>query len=333
MADLRYDPLTGVWVAIAQHRVQRPIELISVDSKPKPLVCPFCPGNESQTPHAIAVFRGDGTIAPEDPVVSNWMLRVIPNKFPSLSQSEANLTCGPYECFAGDGLQELVIPTPRHVSSLSHLSQQEMLICLAACQQRVAVMRNESGIEHITLFMNCRSAAGATLEHIHLQIAGSPLLNDYLLHRNRRNDINMERNGESLLATLLHWELEQGERIVAQTERFVMLCPYASRFSFQVWIMPRSSDSVFERCSPDDNREIADLCQRYVRRLEQIHDQPAYNLLLQLAPNRHQENEHWLLELFPRFNHIAGYEIGTNIWVNPTSPEEAARCLCLSDSP
>jgi UDPglucose--hexose-1-phosphate uridylyltransferase len=327
MADLRFDPVSGVWVAIAQHRNQRPVELTMVDHKTQQLVCPFCAGNEDQTPEAIAEYdAGENRMAAGDGP-RNWQVRVIPNKYPSLAVATANPDCGPYDCWSQDGVQELVIPTPRHVASLSELTEAESQLCWLACQQRVAVFRDDPRVEHITVFMNCRSAAGATLEHIHWQVIGSPLLNEDLLQRNRRNDQCMEQRGETVIGQLLAWEMEQSLRIVAETPGFVMVCPYASRFSYQVWIIPRSSDAVFERSSEASNRQLGKLCSQYVKKLEQIMLNPAYNLLVHLAPNRHQENEHWMVEIFPRTNQIAGYELGTGFWINPVSPETAASQL------
>lgn len=327
MSDLRYDPISALWVAIARRRRERPIEFIPIEQIHQQIICPFCSGNEDETPPAIAAYRenGEQLEAGDDP--ASWMSRVVSNKYPSLSDARGTHPKGPYDCSVRDGVQELIIPTPRHLTSISELTPRELDLCLLACQHRVAALREQPDLEHVMLFMNCRSSAGASLEHIHFQVMASPLVSHYLKDRTARNDHHVQSHGESLLTALTKWELEQSVRIVRETENFVMYCPYASRFSFQVWIVPRDPELEFETVTKKVRQELAELCRQYVSKLEQILESPAYNLLVNLAPNKHRENEHWFVEIFPRLNRMAGYEIGTDVWVNPVPPETATKRL------
>ncbi len=327
MADLRFDPIAGIWVAIARNRRERPMEYIPIERVHQQINCPFCWGNEEETPAPVLAYKPDGTklTSTDDP--SGWITRVIPNKYPSLIQTVNKMDGGPYDCLFGDGVQELVIPTPRHVSSISELTDKELRMCWTACQDRLQALRSVAELQHVMLFMNARSAAGASMEHIHFQIMGSPLLSPFLVSRHERNERNKVETGRSLVSSLLKWELDQGVRILQETEHFVMLCPFASRFSFQVWIVPRDPMLTFDRKQVDFNSELSGLCKQYIQRLEQLIEDTAYNLLLNLAPNKYKENEHWFIEIFPRLNRMAGYEIGTDIWVNPVPPETAAKRL------
>ena len=83
----------------------------------------------------------------------------------------------------------------------------------------------------------------------------------------------------------------------------------------------------FTRLEKSWNNELAELCRGYVGKLEGLMDNPAYNLLLNLSPNRYRDGEHWFIEIFPRLNRMAGFELGTDVWVNPVPPELAARRL------
>lgn len=327
MADLRYNPISAVWVAIARRRRERPIEFIPIEQIHQQIICPFCRGNEDETPPPIAAYRLDGEQLGQDDAPDSWVSRVVANKFPSLSDEDGTYPCGPYENSVKDGVQELIIPTPRHVTSISELTAEELEICFLACQHRVTALRSQPNLEHIMLFMNCRSSAGASLEHIHFQVMASPIVSQYLSERTARNEQHVQSHGKSLLATLTDWELEQSVRIVSETENFVMYCPYASRFAFQVWIVPRDQSLQFECESEKNCQELAQLCRSYVSKLEQILESPAYNLLVNLAPNQQRGAEHWFVEIFPRLNKMAGYEIGTDVWVNPVPPETAAKRL------
>ena len=331
MADLRYDPNSDVWVAISSKRRERPMEFIPIEQKHQQIICPFCSGNEDETPPPIIAYREDGEpLTPEDNP-SSWLSRVVNNKYPSLSDANGSDQCGPYDCSSSDGVQELVIPTPRHVVSISELTDAELQLCFKACQQRLSALREQENIKHIVLFLNCRSSAGASLEHIHFQIMGSPILSQFLSQRAARNRASVAENGKSLIANLMDWELEQGVRILHESDNFTMFCPYASRFAFQVWIVPKDASRRFdqyEQGGEEMRRELSELCCDYVRRLENLLDSPAYNFLVNFAPVQQGEHEHWFVEIFPRLNRMAGYEIGTNIWVNPVPPETAAKRLC-----
>jgi len=177
------------------------------------------------------------------------------------------------------------------------------------------------------LFMNCRSAAGASLGHVHLQLIGSPVVSEHLQGRLNRNLESVQRHGQSLIRRIMAWEQEQKIRIIKQTDNFCVFCPYASRFAFQVWIVPKDPQNGFIECPPAKRNELAQLCRSMVVQLEKLLDQPAYNLLLHTAPFGDADYDHWYFELFPRLTCAAGFEWGTDIWVNPVSPEMATRRL------
>ncbi len=312
-------------MAIARRRRDRPMEFFPLEQIVHQIICPFCRGNEDEAPPSIAAWNKDGGLLSPSDDPASWSTRIVPNKYPSLSEEEGSPHCGPYQCSTIDGMQELIIPTPRHVTSLSELSVQELEISLKASQERIGTLCEFDDIRHLMLFMNCRMDAGASLEHIHFQLMGSPLISPYMQQRMDRNDENVRNRGENLITTLLNWELEKQTRILKVTENFVMFCPFASRFSFQVWIVPTNPRLPWSSQLIDFNSELAGLCRTYVKKLEQLLENPAYNLLLNLTPKCQLPNDHWFIEIFPRVNRMAGYEIGTDIWVNPVPPETAAR--------
>ncbi|MDG1874793.1 MAG: hypothetical protein P8J27_12840 [Mariniblastus sp.] len=331
MSDLRHDPINDQWIAIARNRINRPMEFVPVEQIRRQIICPFCKGNEEETPAAIATYGVRGLLN-DKAELADWIVRVIPNKYPSYSSSESEpevrhpLETGIHCSNQMNGVQELVIPSPRHVSSLSELTAVEISKTVQACQDRVAALRLMAGIEHAMLFMNCRHAAGASLGHIHLQLIGSPIASRHLQERVDRDAANRKEHGCSLIESLMNWEIKQGERVIALTENFCVVCPFASRFAFQARIIPRQSDLSFLDLNSAMCRELGNHCKSLVERLESQVDHPAYNLLLQLDPFQ-APHSNWYFELMPRLTRSAGFEIGTDIWVNPVSPEVAARRL------
>jgi UDPglucose--hexose-1-phosphate uridylyltransferase len=328
MSDLRYDPLFDQWVVVAENRRERPIEFVPLEQVRKSLICPFCGGNEDETPPAILALDEHGNILPA-PIGPDWLTRVIPNKYPTFSRSERTATGSmePYQVATGIGAQELLVPTPRHVVSLSELQELELRIALQAAQMRIAAMKQTPGIAHATLFLNCRFEAGASVEHVHWQLIGSPLSSPFLQRRAERFIQHRQATGQSLLRQLVEREQQTSQRLVAQTSHWTAFCPFASRTAFQLWIAPQRGSRHFCEQSPQSLQELVELIQAYVTRLESLFGQPGYNLVLHQLPFACEEPDSWWVELFPRLSKNAGFEFGTDILINPVAPEMAARRL------
>jgi UDPglucose--hexose-1-phosphate uridylyltransferase len=337
LSDIRFDPVSNQWVVIARNRQGRPMEFVQVETQQQHLLCPFCIGNEEETPTALAVYRSDGSLAETWEEAHDWKVRVVPNKYPMFegelgrleNQKKILKQPGPYQYTDIVGLQEILVCSPRHVTSLSELHDEELLITFAAMQDRLQAMESVPAIQHAMLFLNCRSTAGASLAHIHAQLIGSPIVSSELKSRVERNQQHYEKKGCSLIESCAQWEIESRARVLYQSENFDVFCPFASRFPFQVWLVPKHSQHRFSDCPAEMREELARSCRWLVASIEGLVDQPGYNLMLHQAPFSMSDSDHWYFELLPRLTRPAGYEWGTNIWVNPVSPETAARRLRL----
>ena len=340
MSDLRLDPINQQWVAIARNQRDRPMEFVPMEQLRQQMICPFCKGNEEETPSALAAYRADGSILLNNEDLSNWSARVIPNRYPSFSfratedrdqPDLGNQSYGPFEFNHSQGIQELIIPSSRHVSSLSELSDRELQLSFRACRDRLEHAKSLEYIKHAMLFMNCRLAAGASLGHIHYQLLGTPVISESVTSRTHRAEAYWNENGRSMMVDLANWEIAEGARIVDSTDNFCIVCPFASRFPFQVWIIPRNEKFNFVSCDEAVRNELASHCRNIVTKYEATLDTPAYNLLFHANPFGAVNGQMNYFELFPRLTIAAGFELGTDIWVNPVTPESAARRLRPED--
>jgi UDPglucose--hexose-1-phosphate uridylyltransferase len=340
MSDLRHDPINDQWVTVAKNRRERPMEFVSIEQTRKQIICPFCKGNEEETPSALAAYQADGTQLESGDDQSNWTVRVVPNLYPSFSQwssekngkpAAQNGGYGPYQLIRPNGIQEIVIPSSRHVISMSELTDNELTLSFQAYQDRMKHVNSLDYVKHAMLFMNCRAAAGASLGHVHTQLIGSPVVSSHLRSRVQRNQAHFREHGSSLMESLIQWEMASESRIVEVTDNFCIVCPFASRFAFQVWIVPLKRNFDFLTCSPDIRNELAMHCRSQVSRMESLLDNPGYNLLLHTDPFGMSEIGSGYVELFPRLTRAAGFEWGTDIWINPVAPEAAARGLRVSE--
>lgn len=336
MSDLRHDPINDQWVSIARNRRDRPMEFVPMEQVRQQLICPFCKGNEEETPEALAAYHSDGRLLTPEDDPSVWTVRVVPNRYPSFSSSSRSTQIepitgtqnyGPYQTNRAHGIQELIIPSSRHITSLSELTDRELSLSFQAYQDRIKQAQSVEFVKHAMLFMNCRLAAGASLGHIHTQLLGTPVIGSKLRCRVDRNDAHFKSTGRSLIESMATWEIAQEARIVDLTDNFCIVCPFASRFAFQVWIIPRVHQFDFLNCSDAERDELATHCRNLVQRFESVLDNPAYNLLFHIDPFDVSNSGHGYFELFPRLTRAAGFEWGTDIWINPVPPEAAARRL------
>ena len=334
MSDIRFDPISGQWVTIAPNRNDRPVEFIPTEHIIKRLLCPFCAGNELETPATLASYDREGNVITDNEL---WTVRVVPNKYPSFSVAGGNNGIptkangqapgnGLYESLSDHGIQELILPSSTHHQSIGQLTEEEVMVAHLAYRDRIE-FASKQNLAHAMLFTNCRSSAGASLEHIHSQLIVSPILSDAVSQRVARNQKYRDKNNQHLVHALGDWELSQSDRVVEQSEFFTVVCPYASRFAFQMWIIPNSELPVLHKCSTAVLEDLAKLTRRMVVQLESILDEPAYNVLFHLPPFSEMETQPWFVEIFPRITTPAGLELGTDIWVNPVSPEIATRRL------
>ena len=328
MSDLRFDPVFNQWIAVSEIRRERPLEFLPLDQVRKQMICPFCKGNEDETPAPLLVLDSwANEITTEQSV--QWSSRVIPNKYPTYESSKLQsiLETGPFSASADNGTQELIIPTPRHVCSLSELEIDEFVVSLIATQFRLRALRKTDSVRHAMFFKNCRHEAGSSIEHAHFQLLGSPIVSPFLQHRAERFAAHQQSTGKSLLQAVTEFEIQQKTRVVSQSENFVVICPFASRLPFQVWIVPRTPKIRFDGSERSGLEQVAALSHQIISRMESLLGLAAYNWMLHQLPFESEAFDHWFIEIVPRLSKTAGYEMGTDIWVNAVAPETAAKRL------
>ena len=327
MSELRKDPITGRWVIIASERGVRPSDFHTVTTVESGGYCPFCPGNEDATPHEILSFRARDTDADEP----GWSVRVVPNKFPAL-HVEGSLDRegdGPYDRMNGVGAHEVIIETPRHDASLAELAPTELAEVFWAWRERILDLENDSRFESILVFKNHGAAAGATLEHEHSQLVALPILPRELRAELEGAARHFAFHERCIFCDVVRHDRKDGRRIVFENDRFVALCPWASRAPFQIWLLPREHRSHFESIERADLDALAEALRLVLRKIDRALERPAYNLVLQTSPLHRgaSPSYHWRIEITPALTRIGGFEWGSGFFINPTPPEEAAAFL------
>jgi UDPglucose--hexose-1-phosphate uridylyltransferase len=327
MADLRKDPVTGRWVIISTERQKRPsdFQIETVTIKPDEL-CPFCEGHEDKTPPEVLAFR-NGT----PPNSRGWDVRVVPNKFPAL-RVEGTLNReaeGLFDRMNGIGAHEVIIETPAHGPTLATMPEQAIERVFWAWRDRVLDLKQDVRLRQIIIFKNHGATAGASLDHAHSQLIALPIVPREILEELDGARRHYQQKERCVFCDIIHQELKDGARVIAESADFVAIAPYAPRFPFETWLLPKRHAARFEDASRNEYGSLARILKNLLQRMNQTLLAPPYNLIVHSSPLPDDTSQfyHWHLEVMPKLTRVAGFEWGTGFYINPTGPEEAAEVL------
>lgn len=337
MPELRKDPLMGRWVIISTERAKRPDEFLPrapVAEEPQPN-CPFCQGHEEKTPNEIQALRPTG-FPPNSP---GWSVRVVPSIAPVL-RIEGKLEHRPkglYDVATGVGAHEIVVETPEHISALAQLPVEKITDVVDVYVQRMTDLEKDPRFKYVLLFKNSGiMAGGGTFRHSRSQLIALPVnpvrVKDELYGAQQY----FEMKERCIFCDVLRQELDSQKRIAYETAHFVALCPFASRFPFELCILPKRHAADFVQITPEEKPDLALMIKAIFLKLSRVLSDPPYNTILHTAPFRRpragywhtiDQDYHWHIEVMPRLTRVAGFEWGSGFYINPTSPEEAAHFL------
>lgn len=334
MPELRKDPVIGRWVIIATERSKRPDEFGSLEEKiQKDGPCPFCPGHEDKTPPEILAYREPGTL-PDKP---GWRLRVVSNKFPAL-RIEGQLNRhgeGMYDKMQGIGAHEVIIETPDHHHRLADLDQGQIEDILWAYRDRTLDLKKDPRFKYILIFKNQGKAAGASLSHSHSQLIATPIVPKRVMEELKGASEYYEYKERCVFCDIVSQELRDRLRVIGENDDFVAIEPFASRFPFETWIIPKIHEAHFEEATKHEYSQLAGLLKETMGRLKKVLKVPPYNYVIHTTPyvDDYSKEFHWHIEIMPKLTRVAGFEWGTGFYINPMPPEEAARYLLEVDQP
>jgi UDPglucose--hexose-1-phosphate uridylyltransferase len=341
---IRIDQLTGMRTILAAARAERPIEFKA--DRPQASRagdCPFCEGREGDTPAEYWADRpgGGGADTP------GWRVRSVPNLYPALVEAAEDAPGGTDDAFspaadplraagrggepdlfseaAATGAHEVIIHSPRHVTSLADLDDGELAAAIAGWRER---MRARAEAACLGLIVNEGPEAGASLEHSHAQLYALGFVTVLVARERERFNAYHERTqGGDLLADIAAEEVRRGERLVAIDDDALLVCPWASRSPFELRLIPRRAAARFEE---DGEVGVGMLARALAALTERFGSTPQLNLWVRTAP-RGAEPFHWHIDIAPRLAIKAGFELATGVDINIYPPERAAAELrdCL----
>jgi UDPglucose--hexose-1-phosphate uridylyltransferase len=288
--------------------------------------CVFCPGNEAAN---TELYRF--------PYGKNWEIRIIPNKFAALEHTTLYRHKGFYVSHSGDGDHEVII-TRKHNEPVALQSIATVELSLETFIDRINLLSKHPELAYVQIFHNHGRDAGASLIHPHYQLVATPIVPPHIHDEIMGCYHYYQDKHTCIYCDIIQEELEVKDRVVYESEHFVVLSAYASRKPFETWILPKKHGARFEEISKEELRHLSFVLKVMLGQLYTKLSDPPLNFYIHTMPikkqqtdKRHAKQEekafHWHLVIFPRLTIWAGFEYATGIPVNPIPPELTAQFL------
>ena len=322
--EIRRDPITQSWVVLGQ-----PENLDEAGAS-----CPFDGPSVDKKP-AILSMPSEGA----------WQVRVIPHPDPlyRIEDEPSRLAEGMYDKMGALGAHEVVIETPHHDKRMSQFSDEEIERVLNVWASRIADLKKDARFKYVTVFKNQGGSAGDEWSHAHSQITATIFVPRRIKYElSAANEWFRERE-RCIFCDVVRQDEKNGKRIVDVQGDYYALCPYASRVPYEMWLLHRMHNHLFEQPRPGSNRrQLAALMGRVLRRLEKV--APAFHLVVHTAPNtRSKKGElagywktladdfHWHIEILPILEKRSKSYSIKEVYFNAMMPEAAAAALRAMD--
>ena len=300
--------MSGRVVIVAPERDARPRTSPALDSpEPAPASCPFCPGNEADTPPEV--YR-TGAGPPNTP---GWRIRVVPNLYPIVGGPEAGHRAG--------GAHEVIVLSPDHARSFAQLSDEHATEVLTVARDR-ARAHLDAGLQYVQVLLNHGREAGASIAHPHGQLLALEFVPPAVLAARDR----LDAAGTDTVAAQRQ-EVTGGPFSVTDGDAAVW-CPPASGRPYAMRIAHREVEARFDGSNDDVIAAMARALRVGLARLAAVVGDAPYNVVVHSATRGdHSEHAHWYIDVQPRLGVRAGFELGTGVDVNAVAPEAAAARL------
>lgn len=336
MPELRKDPILGRWVIIATERGKRPDTFATTPAdfqEEKP--CPFCEGNESKTPQEVYAIRPKSTPANSP----GWDLRVVPSISPFL-RIEGDLDRhgkGLYDLMNGIGAHEIIVETNQHTDNMADLSEEQFSKIITCYIDRIVDLEKDKRFKYVMVFKNHGWSAGAgNIKHSRSQLIATPVNPKRVKEELVGARKYQEYHERCIFCDLIKQEIASKDRVILDFDGFIAISPFAARFPFEVWILPKKHSCDFVSLDMESRFNLGKILKAVLMKLKKGLNDPPYNFVIHTAPFRRQKlgywktidnDYHWHIEIMPRLTRVAGFEWGTGFYICPLPPENAAQFL------
>lgn len=327
MHELRKDPLSGRWVAVVSDS-KSPEDYRFAAEESKETSCVLCPGREKETPPEIVAVREGG----------KWWTRVIPNFRPVL-RVEGELGrkgLGMYDKMNSIGANEIIIDSPEHNKQPEDMGVEQVLRIIRLYRDRVADLEKDARLRYTLIFKNSGKGAGAVYSHPHSEVMATPIIPKLIKEELDGAKQYYAYKERCIFCDIMREEMRAGERAIFETGDFFAFSPFAPKFPFESWILPKRHGCAFQDITDIEMEDLSLMLFTVLKKMRRILGDSPYNYFIHTAPNRIPRRNHWHtlgddfhwhIEIMPRLVMMSGFEWGSDFYVLTTSPEDAAKYL------
>jgi UDPglucose--hexose-1-phosphate uridylyltransferase len=258
-----------------------------------------------------------------------WSVRVIPNKFPffHIEGGFDRRPEGMYDLMEAIGAHEIVVESHEHHQSLATMEPHQIKRILLAYRERFIDLERDKRFQHLLIMKNY---PGVFNHHPHSHLMAMPVIP-------RRIDEEVwgaldyyQRKERCIFCDIIQEEISAKKRVILETVHFLVFSPFASRYPFETWIIPKAHSPDFHHITEEEMGDLSLAIQPLFIRFFRLLSDPPYSFTLHTSPiqNRfHRQEYHWHIEIRLRIGLREGFEWGAGFFVNSTPPEDAAACL------
>lgn len=320
LSELRQDPISGDWIVIAARRNGRPHEIAPVRKRiPASLrTCPF----ERPDGEPILQFTNN----------KDWTVRVVENKFPAFTHPgvcSALFTKGIYTVTGGVGHHDVIV-TRDHYADFPELSPRTASEVFQAMRDRYLMLAHDKCLAYVSMFHNWGATAGASVYHPHYQLIAIPVVPPDVMHSLEGSRRYFLREKKCVHCAMIAWEKKEKTRVIYENRDAIVVAPFVSRQSFEFRVFPKRHSPYFEEAVDGEIDHIVEALRVSLHMMRRALHDPDYNFFIHTAPftqKKKHAHYHWHIEVLPKVNIAAGFELGTGIEINPVDPDEAAKIL------
>lgn len=328
MHELRKDPILSRWVAVLSESLA-PSDYPSIPVAPEEETCPLCAGREAETPPEImAVRNGDG----------QWQARVIESFKPVLTPGKdlGRRGRGMYDSMNSVGADELVVEAPEHGQRPEDMGPEQVLKVLGLYRLRMTEIQEDERIRYVMVCKNSGIEAGSGFTHQHSEIIATPIIPLRMKTELDGAKSYFDYKERCVYCDIITEELRVRDRVIMESERYLVFCPYAPKYPFEFWIAPKEHRCSFEDVTFEELDDLSRVLASVIMAMREVLGEPSYNYVIHTAPNRIPRRDrwhtlgddfHWHIEVVPRLQKASGFEWGSGFYVVPTAPEVAAGFL------
>lgn len=328
MPHIRKDPITKRWIITSTSRGAKPSDYVSAPEKPSSSsanICPFCVGHEDKTV--------EDTLSTKDKN-GNWKARIVPNKYPVLSGVSNDIlpeNSVLYEAHHAVGYHDVVIEHPSHDFNLYKATEKDVKYIFEIVIQRLKDLSKKPGMEYSLYFKNFGSDAGASLAHSHSQIITTPFIPIQMMEDIHGSFDYYHTHKGCIYCSIIREELKSRIRIVSENESFLAFTPFASKSPYQICIIQKNHNDSVLTLSKIEIKLFSSIVQDIFSKIHKVLGMPAFNYILYSLPTHlrasYSASSHWHFEILPKLSKLAGFEIGSGVYINSVLPEYAAEVL------